>query len=95
MADDNHQKAMEAICKPDYDQRVEIIKRAEKEKERRKKEADDAERQRRRSEAKGLPPKKKINEPKDAIQEVDEQEQEVIVTSAGFHDIYGVWFLAG
>ena len=89
---DKQRQTMEAICKPDYDHRVEMNNRVEKEKERRKKEADNAERLRRRSEAKGLPPKKNTNEPKDIIQEEDEQEQEGIVLLAGFQDIYGVWF---
>jgi len=89
---DRQQKTLEAICKADYDHRIEINKRAENEKARRKKEADEAERLRRRAEAKGTPPKKNVKEPKDSSHGEEEQDQEIPVPKAGFNDAYGVWF---
>jgi HEAT repeat protein len=83
---------MEAICKVDYDLRVEASTKAVKEKERRKKEADEAARAKRRAEEKGHSRMKRSCEPKDLVPDDEEEKQEVIVPEVGFHDIYGVWF---
>ena len=83
---------MEAICKADYDQRVQTSSFAEKEIERRKKEADEAERLKRRAESRSPTQKRKANESKETVPDEDEQEQEITITRVGFYDCYGVWF---
>lgn len=83
---------MEAICKADYVHRVLISAQAEKEKARRKKEAEEAARLKRRSEEKGRLKKKRFSEPKESPPEEEEEKQELIVPKVGFHDIYGAWF---
>jgi hypothetical protein len=86
------QKQMEAICKPDYDLRVQINIQAEKEKVRLKKKFDDEVRLRRNPEVKSISSKKKTNGQKDNSEGEDKPDQEFIVPIIGYYDIYGVWF---
>ena len=83
---------MEAICKPDYDLRVQINTKAEKEKERLRKMVSDGLRLRRSPEVKSISSKNKNSGAKDNSEEEDKPEQEFIVPIIGFHDVYGVWF---